>query len=240
MTNKKNIEKELFELIEKELSNPSYVVEPFVREHAEEVGELVLQLAQSEELVKNLILLSIIFRQVLPYLEDEHYIAILISIMKFEEIDSRVRFQTIQRLGWRPTLAQEAIPYIMKYLGKDEGVGDMAAIALGEMEYEKFEEIIPGLKSAMKNAAYYVTRMNAARILVKNTEHLQKYLPDLIESLEKDIDFRYRQKIARYFGEINDPKVIEALTKANKNDKHPVVRTVAKTSLDDLKKLKEI
>ncbi|MHA1462699.1 MAG: hypothetical protein ACTSQ0_06500, partial [Candidatus Heimdallarchaeota archaeon] len=84
----------------------------------------------------------------------------------------------------------------------------------------------------------YVTRMNAARILIKNRDHLQAFLPQLIESLESDEDFRFRQKLARNFGEINIPIVKKALLKAHKNDKHPVVRTVAKTSLDDLEKLK--
>ncbi|MHA1555605.1 MAG: HEAT repeat domain-containing protein [Candidatus Heimdallarchaeota archaeon] len=233
-----SIEKELFKMIEQELSRPNYVVEPFVQKNKEEVGEIILKLAQDEKLVENLILLSIIYRQVLPYLEDEHYIPILATILKYDNLDARIRFQTIQRLGWRQTQAQEAIPLIVKYLGEGNGVGDMAAIALGEMEYEKFEEIIPGLLSALKNAPYYVTRMNAARILIKNRDHLQAFLPQLIESLESDEDFRFRQKLARNFGEINIPIVKKALLKAHKNDKHPVVRTVAKTSLDDLEKLK--
>lgn len=232
-----SIVEELFKLIEQELSRPNYVVEPFVQKNKEEVGKIVLELTQNEKLAENLILLSIIYRQVLPNLEDEHYIPILTTILKNENLDSRIRFQTIQRLGWRATKAQEAIPHIVKYLGEKNGVGDMAAIALGEMEYENFEEIIPSLLSALENAPYYVTRMNAARILIKNKDHLQSFLPQLIESLESDEDFRFRQKIARNFGEINDPKVKKALLNAHKNDKHPVVRTVAKTSLNDLEKL---
>ncbi len=231
------IEEELFKLIEQELSRPNYIVEPFVQKNKEKVGELILGFVQDEKIAENLILLSIIYRQVLPYLEDEHYIPILTTIIQYEKLDSRICFQTIQRLGWRATKAQEAIPYIVKYLGEKNGIGDMAAIALGEMEYENFGEIIPGLLSALKNASYYVTRMNAARILIMNKNHLQSFLPELIESLENDADFRFRQKVARNFGEVNDTKVKEALLKAHKNDKHPVVRTVAKTSLDDLEKL---
>ena len=40
------------------------------------------------------------------------------------------------------------------------------------------------------------------------------------------------------FGEIENKQVKEALQKAANNDKHPVVRTVANTSLKDLEKLK--
>ena len=232
-----SIEEELFKLIEQELSRPNYIVEPFVQKNKEEVGEIILRLVQNEKLAENLILLSIIYRQVLPYLEDEHYIPILTTIMQYDKLDSRICFQTIQRLGWRATKAQEEIPFIVKYLGEKQGIGDVAAIALGEMEYDKFENLIPGLLSALKNAAYYGTRMNAARILIKNKEHLESVLPKLSEALESDEDFRLRQKIARNFGEINNSKVKKALLKAHKNDKHPVVRTVAKTSLDDLEKL---
>ncbi|GAH14144.1 unnamed protein product, partial [marine sediment metagenome] len=90
---------------------------------------------------------------------------------------------------------------------------------------------------ALKKGLTYLTRMNAARMLIEKKEHLEEILPHLITALEEDSDYRFRQKIARYFGEINEPSTKKALIKANKSDKHPIVRSVAKTSLDDLAKL---
>jgi hypothetical protein len=91
----------------------------------------------------------------------------------------------------------------------------------------------------MKNGLTYLTRMNAARMLFHEKAHLPKILPHLIKALETDSDYRFRQKIARYFGEVNDPKAKKALLKAKESDKHPIVRSVAMTSLDDLEKLSE-
>ncbi|NHJ87517.1 MAG: HEAT repeat domain-containing protein, partial [Asgard group archaeon] len=123
-----------------------------------------------------------------------------------------------------------------KYIHNKGPISHVTAISLSQMGYKKFDELIPSLVSALKNAEYYIVRMNAARQLFQNTEYLSSTLPHLIKALLNDSDFRLRQKIARYFGEINKPEVIEILKQATMNDSHPVVRTVAKTSLDDIAK----
>ncbi|MFW9923882.1 MAG: HEAT repeat domain-containing protein [Candidatus Thorarchaeota archaeon] len=234
------IEKELFDAIENELKTRNYDVEIFVQNYRTEVGEIISKKVQDEKFNQNLLVLPVILGKILPYIADEYYIPILMSLLKDRNLDDRMRFQVIQKLGWRSTEAKEAIPYLVEFLKKEGMVGEIAAIALSEIGYDNFDELIPKLVSALKNNDYYIYRMNAARQLFKNKEHLMKILPDLISAFITDPDFRLRQKIARYFGEINEQIVKEVLLAAHTNDKHPIVRTVAKTSLEDLEKLNKI
>ena len=232
------IEKELFDLIEQELVEKKYIVEDFVNKYPEEIGKLVFEKVKNESFVKNVLVFSIVIKQVLPHIADEYYIPSLLELIKEDNYDVRVQYQAIQLLGWRKEEAKEAIPFLLKFLGKQTSLQQISAIALSEIGYKQTEELIPYLLSTLKNAKIYNTRMNAARILVKNEKMRSKALPVLIDALEKDTDFRVRQKIARFFGEIENKQVKEALQKAANNDKHPVVRTVANTSLKDLEKLK--
>ncbi|MBN1330291.1 MAG: HEAT repeat domain-containing protein [Candidatus Heimdallarchaeota archaeon] len=234
------IEKKLFDAIEKELKTRNYDIEVFVQKYREDIGEILYKRVQDEKFNQSLLVLPIILGKILPYIDDKHYIPILLSLLKDEQLDNRMRFQVIQKLGWRSTEAQKAIPYLLKCLNIKGPVGDISAIVLSELGYEKFDELIPNLISALKNNDYCIYRMNAARQLFKNRLFLQQVLPDLIIALNSDPDFRSRQKIARYFGEIDNEKVKEALLDAHKNDEHPIVRTVAKTSLADLSKLNKI
>ncbi|HUT80226.1 MAG TPA: HEAT repeat domain-containing protein [Candidatus Bathyarchaeia archaeon] len=234
------IEEELFVAIESELKTRNFDIEIFVQNYRTEVGEILAKKVQNEKFNQNLLVLPIILGKILPYIADEYYIPILMSLLKDEKLDNRMRFQVIQKIGWRSTEAKEAIPNLIEFLKKEGPVGEIAAITLSEIGYEKFDELIPNLLSALKNNEYYIYRMNAARQLFKNKEHLIKILPNLIDALTTDTDFRLRQKIARYFGEINEQIVKEALLAAHENDEHPIVRTVAKTSLEDLEKLNKI
>jgi len=237
MTPENTIEKEFFDLVQKEIATRKHVIEPYVNQNKVEVGKIIYKQVQKEQFVQNLLVLPVILGKVMPYIDDEHYIQILITILKHKSTDNRMRYQVIQKLGWRPTEAREAMPIIAEHLTNKGELGAIAAVALGEIGYENFEEILPNLLYALKNGEYYISRMNAARQLFNNEEYLPKVLPHLIEALAQDIDFRLRQKIARRFGEINQPAVKKALIAASKKDDHPVVRTVAKTSLADLEKL---
>ena len=135
--------------------------------------------------------------------------------------------------------SKEAIPYLERYLSRTDNLRDLAAITLVEIGYEDFDKLLPSLISGMQKATFYTTRMKAARLMLLNRSKLQEYLPSLIQALENDADYRFRQKIARYFGTIDDPKAKAALQKVLKKEPHPIVRMVAKTSLDDLAKLAE-
>jgi len=231
------IEEELFNLIQNEIGKTKFLVESFVQENKYETGKILYTQVQKDSFVQNPFYFPVIFRQVLPHIEDEFYIPTLIEIVNHKKIDPRIRLQTTRLLGWRGQEAQESIPHLLAFLDGDKDLNQITAIALAEIGYEKFDELIPTLLITLKKGLIYLTRMNAARMLIENKEYIDKILPHLIEALEEDSDFRFRQKIARYFGEINDPSVRKALIKANKSDSHPVVRSVAKTSLDDLDKL---
>lgn len=228
------IEKELFNLIEQEIANKEYLVEEYVHNHPLEVGKIIYEQVQNESFVKNILMFSVVIKQVLPHIADEYYIPILIELLKQENLELRIRYQTIQLLGWRGNEAKEAIPFLLKYLEENVSLKQISAIALAKIGYEKFEELVPYLLFTLKNAKIYNTRMNAARLLVSHESNWQEKLPGLIDALEKDPDFRVRQKIARYFGEIKEEGIKEALLKAYNEDNHPIVRTVAKTSLMDL------
>jgi HEAT repeat protein len=236
--NLKQIEEELFNLMQSEISETKFLVDSFVHEHPSEIGKILFTRVKEDAFVQNLFFFPIIFQQVLPHIDDEFYIPTLIEIVKHKKIDHRIRLQTTRLLGWKRQEAQESIPYLLAYLAGEKDLHQITAIALAEIGYEKFDELIPTLLVAMKKGLTYLTRMNAARMLFESKDNLDKILPHLITALEEDSDYRFRQKIARYFGEIKDPLAKKALLKANKSDKHPIVRSVAKTSLDDLEKLK--
>lgn len=235
--NLKQIEEELFNLMQSEISETKFLVDAFVHEHPYEVGKILLTRVKEESFVQNLFFFPVIFQQVLPHIDDEFYLPTLIEIVKHKKIDPRIRLQTSRLLGWRKEEAKEAIPYLLPFIKGRSDLNQITAIALAGIGYEKFEELIPTLLVAMEIGLTYLTRMNAARMLNEKKEYQDKVLPHLITALEKDSDYRFRQKIARYFGEINKPSTKKALIKANKSDKHPIVRSVAKTSLDDLAKL---
>ncbi|GAG56000.1 unnamed protein product [marine sediment metagenome] len=235
--NSKQIEEELFALMQNEISEKKFLVDSFVQEYKEEIGKILYSRVQEDAFVQNLFFFPIIFQQVLPYIDEEFYIPTLIEIVKHKKIDPRIRLQTNRLLGWKKQEAKDAIPFLLDYLNGEKDLNQLTAIALAEIGYEKFEELIPTLLVALKKGLTYLTRMNAARMLIEKKEHLDEILPHLITALEEDSDYRFRQKIARYFGEINEPSTKKALIKANKSDKHPIVRSVAKTSLDDLDKL---
>ncbi len=231
------IEEELFKLIQNEISNAQFLAETFVHENSYESGKIIFNKVQNELFVQNLLIFPVLFSQVFPHIDDEFYIPTLIEILKHKKIDPRIRMQVIRLLGWKGPEAEEAIPLLVDYFKGETEVNIITAIALAEIGYEKFNELIPTILIALKKGILYTTRINAARILIRDKNNLKNILPNIIDVLENDQDFRVRQKIARYFGEINDPSVEKALIKANKTDSHPVVRTVAHTSLDDLKKL---
>lgn len=235
--NPKQIEEELFALMQNEISEKKFLVDSFVQEYKEEIGKILYSRVQEDAFVQNLFFFPIIFQQVLPYIDEEFYIPTLIEIVKHKKIDPRIRLQTNRLLGWKKQEAKDAIPFLLDYLNGEKDLNQLTAIALAEIGYEKFEELIPTLLVALKKGLTYLTRMNAARMLIEKKEHLDEILPHLITALEEDSDYRFRQKITRYFGEINKPSTKKALIKANKSDKHPIVRSVAKTSLDDLAKL---
>lgn len=235
--NFKQIEEELFNLMQSEISERKFLVDSFVHEHPSEVGEILFTRVKEESFVQNLFFFPVIFQQVLPHIDNEFYISTLIEIVKHKKIDPRIRLQTTRLLGWKKQESKEAIPYLLPFVDGKSDLNQITAIALAEIGYEKFDELMPTLLIALEKGLTYLTRMNAARMLIEDKTHLPKVLPHLIEALEKDNDFRFRQKIARYFGEINEPSTKKALIKANKSDKHPIVRSVAKTSLDDLDKL---
>ncbi|HUU79485.1 MAG TPA: HEAT repeat domain-containing protein [candidate division Zixibacteria bacterium] len=228
------IEKELFNLIEQEIVKKEYLVEEFVHKYPYEVGKIIYKQVQNNSFVKNILMFSVVIKQVLPHIADEFYIPTLTKLIKQEDLELRIRYQTIQLLGWRGNEAKEAIPFLLRNLEENVSLKQISAIALAKIGYEKFDELVPYLLSTLKNAKVYNTRMNAARLLVSHESNWQEKLPGLIDALEKDPDFRVRQKIARYFGEINEEGVKEALLKAYNEDSHPIVRTVAKTSLVDL------
>lgn len=236
-TNIDKIEKELFNLIEEELVKREYIVEEFVNKNQKKIGKIILEKVKEEAFVNNVLVFSIVIKQILPHIADEYYIPSLLELIKEDKYELRIQYQTIQLLGWRKEEAKEAIPYLLKFLRKQTSLKQISAIALAEIGYEKFDELIPYLLFTLKDAKIYNTRMNAARILVNNDYLKDGVLNGLIDALENDPDFRVRQKIARYFSEINNKKVKEALQKAITNDCHPVVRTVANTSLNDLMKL---
>jgi len=235
--NLKQIEEELFALMQNEIGKRKFLVNSFVKKHKYEVGKILHTRVQEDAFVRNLFFFPIIFQQVLPHIDDEFYIATLVEIVKHKQIDPRIRLQTNRLLGWRGQESKEAIPYLLPFVDGNSDLNQLTAIALAEIGYEKFEELIPTLLVALKNGLTYLIRMNAARMLKEKKEYLDEILPHLITALEEDSDYRFRQKIARYFGEINETTTKKALIKANKSDKHPIVRSVAKTSLDDLDKL---
>lgn len=235
--NIKQIEEELFALMQKEISERKFLVDSFVRENKNELGKILYTRVQEDAFVQNLFFFPIIFQQVLPYIDEEFYIPILIEIVKHKNIDPRIRLQTTRLLGWKGQEAKDSIPYLLDYLDGNKDLNQITAISLAEIGYEKFDELIPTLLVALKKGLTYLIRMNAARKLIEKKDYLNKILPHLITALEEDSDYRFRQKIARYFGEINEPSAKKALVKANKSDKHPIVRSVAKTSLEDLDKL---
>jgi len=235
--NPKQIEEELFALMKNEISEKKFLVDSFVQEYKKEIGKILYSRVQEDAFVQNLFFFPIIFQQVLPYIDEEFYIPTLIEIVKHKKIDPRIRLQTNRLLGWKKQEAKDAIPFLLDYLNGEKDLNQLTAIALAEIGYEKFEELIPTLLVALKKGLTYLIRMNAARMLLEKKEYLEDILPHLITALEEDSDYRFRQKIARYFGEINKPSTKKALIKANKSDKHPIVRSVAKSSLDDLDKL---
>ncbi|MGC9779348.1 MAG: HEAT repeat domain-containing protein [Candidatus Heimdallarchaeota archaeon] len=231
------IEEELFRLIQNEISNMKFLVETFVHENSYESGKIIFNKVQNELFVQNLLIFPVLFSQVFPHIDDEFYIPTLIEILKHKKIDTRIRLQVTRLLGWKGSEAKEAIPLLVDYFKGESEVNLFTSIALAEMGYKKSNELIPTILIALKKGKLYTTRINAARILIRDKNNLKNILPNLIDALENDQDFRVRQKMARYFGEINDPSAKKVLTKAYKSDSHPVVRTVAHTSLDDLKKL---
>lgn len=235
--NLKQIEEELFNLMQSEISDKKFLVDSFVHEYPVEVGKILFARVKEDSFVQNLFFFPIIFQQVLPHIDDEFYIPTLLEIVKHKKLDPRIRLQTTRLLGWRKEESKEAIPYLLPFLKGETDLHQLTAIALAEIGYEKFDELLPTLVVALEKGLIYLTRMNAARMLLQDKTQLLKVLPHLIKALEDDSDFRFRQKIARYFGEINDPKAKKALIKANESDVHPIVRSVAMTSLEDLEKL---
>ena len=239
LTKIEDISDKLFGLVEKEIGKPKYDVELFVQEYSKQVGKIIYEQVKNINFIRNNLVFPVVVKQVLPYVDDEYYVPILLEIMKHEDIDNRISFIMIQKLGWKGEEAKEAIPYLKRYLTRKDNLGDLAALSLAKIGYDNFDELLPLLISAMQKGTFYTTRMNAARLMLLERSKLQDYLPSMITALEKDPDFRFRQKISRYFGTINDPKAKAALKKTIKKDTHPVVRMVAKTSLDDLEKLAE-
>ena len=235
--NLKEIEEELFSLMQNEIRERKFLVNSFVQKHKYEIGKILHTRVQEDAFVQNLFFFPIIFQQVLPHIDDEFYISTLFEIVKHKKIDPRIRLQATRLLGWRGQESKKAIPYLLPFVDGHNDLHQITAIALAEIEYEKFDELIPALLIALEKGLIYLTRMNAARMLLQDKAHLSKVLQHLIKALEEDSDFRFRQKIARYFGEINDPAVKKALIKAKESDKHTVVRSVAMSSLDDLEKL---
>ncbi len=233
----KQIEIRLFELMQKEVQEKQFLVDSFVNEHPVEVGKILFTRVKEESFVQNPFFFPIIFQQVLPHIDDEFYIPTLLEIIKHEKIDPRIRLQTTRLLGWRREESQEAILYLLPFLNGESDLHQITAIALAEIGYEKFEELIPALLVALKKGLIYQTRMNAARLLLRDKSYLEKVLPHLVSALETDSDYRFRQKIARYFGEINNPIIKKVLLKVKETDKHPIVRSVAMTSLEDLEKM---
>ncbi|MHA1442803.1 MAG: HEAT repeat domain-containing protein [Candidatus Heimdallarchaeota archaeon] len=233
------VSEKLFSLIEKEIGKPKYHVDAFVQENSYEVGKIIHKQVQNVNFIRNNLVFPVVVKQVLPYMDDEFYIPTLLEIIKHEGLDNRISFIVIQKLSWRAEESKEAIPYLERYLERTDNLRDLAAISLAEIGYEDFDKLLPSLISGLQKAAFYTTRMKAARLMLLHRDRLQEYLPSLIKALEEDKDYRFRQKIARYFGEINVPKAKAALQKVLKKEPHPIVRMVAKTSLGDLEKLAE-
>ncbi|NHJ31652.1 MAG: HEAT repeat domain-containing protein [Asgard group archaeon] len=233
----KQIEEELYNLMQSEISDKKILVDAFVHKHPVEVGKILFTRVKEESFVQNPFFFPTIFQQVFPHIDDEFYIQTLIEIIKHKKIDPRIRLQTTRLLGWRKEEAKEAIPYLLPFKDGESALNQITAIALAEIGYEKFDELIPTLLVALEKGLTYITRMNAARLLKQDESYLPETLPHLIKAIEKDSDYRFRQKIARYFGEINNPDVKKALIKTQKSDKHPIVRSVASSSLKDLEKL---
>ncbi|MHA1308912.1 MAG: HEAT repeat domain-containing protein [Candidatus Heimdallarchaeota archaeon] len=235
----KEISEKLFNLIEKEIVKPKYDVDAFVQNYSYEVGKIIYKQVKNINFIRNNLIFPVVVKQVLPYIDDEFYVPTLLEIIKHEDLDNRISFIVIQKLSWRAEESKEAIPYLERFLERTDNLGDLAAISLAEIGYDDFDKLLPSLISGLQKATFYTTRMKAARLMLLNRSKLQEYLPSLIQALEKDADYRFRQKIARYFGEIDDPKAKAALQKVLKKEPHPIVRMVAKTSLDDLEKLAE-
>ena len=231
------ISEKLFKLIEKEITRPIYDVDAFVQKYSYEVGQIIFEQMKNINFIRNNLIFPVIIKQVLPYIADEFYIPTLLEIIKHEDLDNRISFIVIQKLSWRVEESKEAIPYLERYLSRTDNLRDLAAISLAEIGYDDFDKLLPSLISGLQKAAFYTTRMKAARLMLLNRDKLQEYLPSLIMALKEDADYRFRQKIARYFGTIDDPKAKKALEKVLKEEPHPIVRMVAKTSLDDLEAL---
>lgn len=227
---------ELLNLLEKETIKVRYLIEAFILANNQQSGKLVLELLKDKY---NLPIskLSILNTQALPYIPDEDYFEVLKKMLQHKNSSDRLKFFIIQKIGWRGKYAKSLTADLEKVLEGNSFLKGITSIALSELEWEKEDVLIPNLIEALNLELEHTIRMNAARQLTKFDTTNSIVLPALVNAMETDQDFRVRQKIANYIGELNRKETIPNLEKIIKNDKHTLVRSVASRVLKELKEL---
>lgn len=228
---------ELLDLLDKETSDTNYLVESFVLVNKKQSGKLVLELLKEKYDLTNK-KLSILNEQALPYTPDEVYLEILEKLLRHRNSSNELKSLVIQKIGWRGKYAKSLTSNLVDILESNNLLKGITSIALSELEWEKKEILVPYLIEVLRKEREYTIRMNAARQLLKYDRINSDVLPALIKALEMDQDFRVRQKIAHYIGELGRKEAIPNLENAIKNDNHTLVRSVASRVINELKELK--
>jgi HEAT repeat protein len=225
----------LLDILEKESIATKFAVEDFILENKEKSGKLILEILDDKyKLSKTK--LAIINTQALPYIPDEDYLDSLSKILNHKNTTEGLRFNIIQKIGWRGEEAESLTKELERHLVDEGSLTGITSIALSEMNWIKTNILVPNLVKALKEEPDHSTRMAAARQLLKYDKKSTVVFNELVYSMKNDADFRVRQKIAHYLGELEKKEAIPHLEEVKTNDKHPIVRSVASRVLFDLQK----
>jgi hypothetical protein len=227
---------ELLNLLEQETKEVNYLVESFILANKQQSDRLILELLK-ENYNLPISKLAILNTQALPYIPDVKYLDVLKKMFFHKNCSDKLRYIIIQKIGWRGKYAKSLIQDLVKILESNSFLKGITSISLSELDWEKKEILIPNLIEALSQETDHNVRMSAARQLTKYDSTNSEVLPAIITAMETDPDFRVRQKMAHYIGELERKETIPNLEKAVKNDKHTIVRSVASRVLKELKEL---
>ncbi|NHJ48836.1 MAG: HEAT repeat domain-containing protein [Asgard group archaeon] len=231
----KELTNKILDLLEEESVATRYVVEDFILANKTKSGKLILEILDDKyNLAKTK--LAILNSQALPYIPDENYLSALNKILNHKNSTERLQFFIIQKIGWRGEEAEHLIPTLEKYLVKNGSLAGIASIALSEINWSNTDKLIPNLVKALNDEPDHSIRMAAARQLLKYDSVSSDVFSELVKVMKNDSDFRVRQKIAHYLGELEKKEAIPYLEEIITNDKHTLVRSVASSVLSDLQK----